>query len=325
VAAAIEEVFERDEPITAQTDLVTKAGERIPHEFTGAKLRAPDGTVLGLVGVGRDITEQKELERQLRALQRTARELIVAEDEQEIATLAVEAAEDGIGLPITSLWEYDEATKRLEPIAETAASEEMFDGTPVFEHGEGLAWRAFESSEFLVFEDVQSEPERANPDTELRGEMLAPLGDHGVMASGSTETGAFSERDVELFRILAASVEAALLRADRERKLRTREQELPRQNERLDEFASVVAHDLRNPLAVASGYLDLARENGDPEDFDRIEDALERIDRLIDGLLMLARGGETVGDTEAVSLETIAESAGTTLRHTTRPWSWRRT
>jgi PAS domain S-box-containing protein len=40
---------------------------------------------------------------------------------------------------------------------------------------------------------------------------------------------------------------------------REHERELARQNERLEEFASVVSHDLRNPLNVAEGQLELAR------------------------------------------------------------------
>ena len=36
-----------------------------------------------------------------------------------------------------------------------------------------------------------------------------------------------------------------------------RQRELQRQNERLDEFASIVSHDLRNPLNVAQGRLEL--------------------------------------------------------------------
>jgi len=43
------------------------------------------------------------------------------------------------------------------------------------------------------------------------------------------------------------------------------EEELRRQNERLDEFASIVSHDLRSPLSVAQGRLRLAREECDCE------------------------------------------------------------
>lgn len=41
------------------------------------------------------------------------------------------------------------------------------------------------------------------------------------------------------------------------------ELELERQNERLDEFTGIVSHDLRNPLSVAEGRLELAAADCD--------------------------------------------------------------
>ena len=69
---------------------------------------------------------------------------------------------------------------------------------------------------------------------------------------------------------------------------------LVRQNERLDSFAKIVSHDLRNPLNVAAGRLELARETGDAEHFEATSRALDRMETLIDDLLTLARG--TGGD-----------------------------
>ncbi|EMA63837.1 sensor histidine kinase [Halorubrum lipolyticum] len=83
------------------------------------------------------------------------------------------------------------------------------------------------------------------------------------------------------------------------------------QRDRLAEFASVVAHDLRNPLSVAQGYLLLARE-GDESAFDRVENALMRADRIIDDTLTLAREGEAATETEPVSLAAVARDAWST-------------
>ncbi|SNR63782.1 response regulator [Halorubrum vacuolatum] len=82
---------------------------------------------------------------------------------------------------------------------------------------------------------------------------------------------------------------------------------LERENERLEEFTSIVSHDLRNPINVLSGYLELARETGDPAYFDRCERAVSDMTRLIDDLLTLAKQGKRVGEYEPVSLDTLAE------------------
>ena len=80
---------------------------------------------------------------------------------------------------------------------------------------------------------------------------------------------------------------------------------LERQNERLERFASIVSHDLRNPLNVADGSVELARASGDLEELDRARSALDRMDALIDDLLTLSRAGEDIGDTEAVDLAAL--------------------
>lgn len=83
---------------------------------------------------------------------------------------------------------------------------------------------------------------------------------------------------------------------------RRRERELHRQRERLSEFADMVAHDLRNPLTLLDGSLELAAETGDPDHFEQCREAIDRMERLIDDLLDLARQGETVGEPEPVAL-----------------------
>ncbi|MEF8843390.1 MAG: response regulator [Haloarculaceae archaeon] len=90
---------------------------------------------------------------------------------------------------------------------------------------------------------------------------------------------------------------------------RERERELARQNERLEEFAGVVSHDLRNPLNVAEGRLEIARATGAPESFDAVERAHDRMESRIEGLLALARHGRTVGETAAVDPAVAARDA----------------
>jgi PAS domain S-box-containing protein len=87
-----------------------------------------------------------------------------------------------------------------------------------------------------------------------------------------------------------------------------REEALEQKNERLEEFASIVSHDLRNPLSVAEGRLELAREECDSEHLDAVADAHERMGTLIDDLLTLARDGHGVDGTERVSLRELADA-----------------
>jgi PAS domain S-box-containing protein len=85
--------------------------------------------------------------------------------------------------------------------------------------------------------------------------------------------------------------------------------ELERQNRRLENFASFVSHDLRNPLNVAQGYLDLIAEESDDERVDELAWSLDRMEELIGELLTLAREGKAIGETEPVSLAAIARES----------------
>jgi PAS domain S-box-containing protein len=91
------------------------------------------------------------------------------------------------------------------------------------------------------------------------------------------------------------------------------ERDLQRENERLDEFAGVVSHDLRNPLGVASGAVESVAASVDHEDLDRARAALHRMDRLVDDVLTLAREGEAVSDPEPVSLAGVVTDAWRTV------------
>jgi len=81
-----------------------------------------------------------------------------------------------------------------------------------------------------------------------------------------------------------------------------------KREEQLEQFASIVSHDLRNPLSVAEGKLELARDECDSEYLDSVARAHDRMDALIEDLLTLAREGKDVGDIEAVDLADLVES-----------------
>lgn len=76
-----------------------------------------------------------------------------------------------------------------------------------------------------------------------------------------------------------------------------------------DHIASVVSHDLRNPLDVAKARARAARETGDVEHFDRLDRAHDRMERIIGDVLTLARGNGAVDTTADVAVASVAEKA----------------
>ncbi len=85
--------------------------------------------------------------------------------------------------------------------------------------------------------------------------------------------------------------------------------QLEQQNERLERFASVVSHDLRNPLMVAQSRLSLVRQNHSSEHFEPMARSLDRMGDMVEDILTIARAGGTVEPTDPVALDELARTA----------------
>ncbi|MFW5956256.1 MAG: sensor histidine kinase [Halorhabdus sp.] len=81
----------------------------------------------------------------------------------------------------------------------------------------------------------------------------------------------------------------------------------------LDHVASVISHDLRNPLDVAKARLRAARDTGEAEHFEHVADAHNRMERIIEDVLTLASGSDVVQPDERVALSDAAEQAWKTV------------
>jgi len=263
-----------------------------------------------------DIDDQKRVERTLRRLHASTREMFGGEDREDIAELAARAAIDILEFPNSGVRLYDPGEGVLRPTAIIEEATETFGERPAFGPGDGRLWDAFDSGEPVVVDDLDA-VDTAVGYGALQSFLVVPLGDHGVMPLGSTEPDAFDETDLQLARVLAANVTVALDRAERTEQLRDRDAALQREIERLEKFAGVVSHDLRSPLNVAAGRTDIARSLTDDDavlaELDQVEDAHDRMSQLIADLLALARQGRTVDDIESISLGAAAERAWGTV------------
>ncbi|WP_313690969.1 sensor histidine kinase [Halorarum halobium] len=257
---------------------------------------------------GRGEGTERGTAEKLANLHAATREMMLAESSEEVAGIAATAATDVLGFSLNTVRLHEESPERLLPTAVSPAVEELAGDRRAYERGETVQWDAFDGDELLTFQDI-TEIDDDVPRTGEGSMLVAPLAEHGVLTLGSVRTADIDPADVELARVLAANVEAAMNRAERRATLAARTARLERQNERLDGFASIVSHDLRNPLNVAAGNVDLARETGDLDRLDAASDALDRMDGLIDSVLTLAREGRVVEETEPIGLSEISASA----------------
>jgi len=81
----------------------------------------------------------------------------------------------------------------------------------------------------------------------------------------------------------------------------------------VDRVASVLSHDLRNPLDVARARLRAGRELDSKEHFDHVEQAHDRMERIIQDVLTLARGADVVNPEQRVDIDAVLREAWQTV------------
>jgi signal transduction histidine kinase len=241
----------------------------------------------------------------LHALHSVTADVEGASTVDEACRRTIDAAAEVLEFEMCNLAVFENGALRPEYISEDAPS----GGVRPFAPGEGVAGEAYVTGESSVVDDVVAYADADPVKASYRSALTVPIGDWGVFQAVATSTGAFDETDRDLAELLIAHTQQVLERLERERELREREARLERQNERLERFASVVSHDLRNPLTIARGYLDPAMETGNQTYFEEIRDALDRMERLVDDVLTLARRGEVVEETEPVGLRSVTCTA----------------
>jgi PAS domain S-box-containing protein len=276
----------------------------------GREFTAGEREVVKLLGqwAGYELSRQR-FEKRLEGLHEISQQLLAAETATSVAKITIERVVDLFDLSVSAFWEYDAGDDVLRPVAETDEAVRIVGEAPTFQRGDALLWESFESGEIRHYEDLAEHPEAYNPETPLRSEVHVPCGNHGIITSSATKPRAFDEIDIESLQLLEALVTEAITAVKRKEQLAERGAALQRQNDRLEEFADVVAHDLRNPLTGAIAFLEVARETNEPQHFDRVEQSLGRMEELIDELLMIARGERQAVNIRTHRLQPIIEEA----------------
>lgn len=234
------------------------------------------------------------------------RSFVRAETIEGITEMVADVTDEFFDTTAVAVYRYDGLRSELVPEIVTPDAEARFEIEPIAE-GIDPWWSAF----------------RTNEPTAVENGLVVPSEALGIVRLGDVDVDAVTEADVRTFRPIATAAVGAAERRRRIESLENDRAELKRKNENLQDFANIVSHDLRNPLSVAEGYLELAVETGDEEHVQEVKDAHQRIERIIEHTLTLARQGQQIDDAEPVELESVArrawgtvETAGATLRVT---------
>jgi len=268
------------EYVEFEADLTTAVGRELFIEGVVRPVTDESGDVVSLLVSDRDVTPRRQRERELEQFEtviETVPDGVFIVDGSGTVVLVNDAGADLVGVDVDDL-----EGRQFTDLVEAG----VYDEAIVEEYAESVREMLAARPERKF---VQQE-HRATVDGETRVHefhlALRPFEDDFRGTIGVV-------RDVTEQR-----------RMDRARK---------RQNERLQRFASIVSHDLRNPLNVANSRLELAREDGDDEHLAAVEDAHGRMEAMIEDLLQLARDGDSGGETSPVDLEEVVADSWRTI------------
>jgi len=274
---SIREILETGSHVT-EAEITTADGRQVPHEFRGVRMTADDGEPTGIIGIARDITERKKREHQLEEKTEELEQL-ATKFETQYRTLFEEA-------PVMTILTRAEDG---EPIIDDCNSQFIktlgYDENAILDR-ELAEFYTRDSAELLLEEGGYKRSLEGKFDREKRDLVTAD----GEVVETLLRAVPRRRADDGIIGTMAMYIDI------------TERESVKRANERLEEFTSIVSHDLRNPLNVASGRLELAAEECASDHFDDIEQALNRMETLIDNLLTLAREGKAVTDTQLVDL-----------------------
>ncbi|MEF8813937.1 MAG: PAS domain S-box protein [Halovenus sp.] len=317
VEAGIESIVESDRN-EVRIELAPDVPEAIETlELRLASLRTGDGQTR-VIGYTRDISDRKSHESKLENLQQRTQVLMSTGTLEETAQVAVDAAREVLDAPLSGFHQLSADGQHLELVTAADGLDTAFDTLPAYDRTDdsdsvgAVIWEAFDAGEKRIIDDTSSHPRLAD-NTPAGSGIIYPVADQGVFIVSATEPDSFDETDKRLIELLATTLTTALQRVSRESVLEDRERELTRQNNRLEEFVSIVSHDLRNPLNVASGRLDLLARECDSEHLDHVERAHDRMEVLIEDLLTLAMEGNSVTEPEPVDFATLVEGSWETV------------
>lgn len=316
IESAIETILQTGADIT-EAEITAKDGETIPHEFRGVAVTNDEEDPIGIIGIARDISTRKQREQELKNLN-TRFELALDQTDTGIWELDIDSGTVRWDTTSERLFGYDfgeypgtytgvgtRATEADTEPSEEATNYEEINGQyrPDYEEripSEDLE-RASEQLEHAIEtgEQYQVDFRVQPPDDDQRW----------IRSRGVVE----HDDDGDPDRLIGIQTDITDEK-ERELELERTKESLKQQNERLNEFAATVSHDLRNPLEIAKGYLQKARTTGDEDDLDTVENALKRMDTMIDDLLSMARAETIEPETERINLVEMAVTAWETTQ-----------
>jgi PAS domain S-box-containing protein len=178
--------------------------------------------------------------------------------------------------------------------------------------GQGIISRVMTRLKPELIEDVTDDPDYIEAIAGMHAQMTFPLmsQDHlvGILSLATSKSGHFTEQIFDFLKLLTSRVAVAVDNARLHQKTETQLAELQTlydQVSKLEQMKTdmirIASHDLRNPLATISGYMELLRMELEDlstesmiDHIDSIDQSVRRMMKMVSGILSLERIEETL-------------------------------
>ncbi len=266
----------------------------------------------------RDITEQRRLEQRRRESLNAIQRLYVVSSDGELGfdeklEAIFDLGREYLEIPNAFLTRIEDGTQRIESASADHPALQPGESCPL---DEAYCKQTIDLDRPLTVVDASDEGWAGEPAyerfglgtyigrrIEVDGELYGTL----CFADRDTRDEPFTDTQRTFVELLTRWISYEL---ERQRA----KSQLQHERDRLDEFASVVSHDLRNPLNTAMGRAELLAEGTDSQHLPPIRRALVRMETLIEDVLSLARDGARVEELTEVDIVGLVDEAWETSK-----------
>lgn len=287
---------------------INAEGEHIWVSTTKAPLKDADGHIIGLVGMSRDITERKQVEEslskhveQLSTLQRVDAELNHRLNTSYVLSMALDAA--------VRLSQANHGFIAFEEDGSFVVQESVgsYPKGFVLDQDRSITKRVIHSEKAELITDVSQDPDYYEAIEGTQAQITIPLISQerfiGILNLETNKAEHFTEEVFEFLKLVTARVAVAVDNAQLYQTMQDQLHELQALYERVSKLEQIktdmirlAAHDLRNPIGVIGGYVQLLQmELGSKataqvnEYIDYIGRATKRMEKIANDILSLQR------------------------------------
>ncbi|WP_135306482.1 sensor histidine kinase, partial [Haloarcula amylovorans] len=173
------------------------------------------------------------------------------------------------------------------------------------------------SEEPIVVDDLRTEDRFSGPNLLVEHDVVSGISviigtvdePWGILGTHTTERREFTEHDVTFVQSVSNLLAAAIERHEYQNELEATVAKLQQSHTRLESFASMLAHELRNPVTIGQIYSRQLPSEAAPEAVAYVTEAFDRIEDMIDVMLVMTRGQDAVGERNPLSLADVAQDA----------------